>query len=282
MIVALVDVETIVTRLDVDEETKVVPDDVVLIVAVDEAIDELEVDIIDDDMLNVAEVDFADVLVAGADDELIEVEVKLLKVAGAILELATELVVSVKDVIGARAEDELLELEDVIAVRTDGELVEVKLLEVAGAMLELATELVVSVEAVIGARAVDELLKVDEVDAGVTKLEFAPKPVIRDENVDDTVELTALVLVGILKVFKYDEVLTVEAEDRIDELVVETFMLGVAARVIVKSDVVFVARNKTDLEADEVFAKAEVVAIELVMAVPLITELEVTGAIELA
>jgi len=129
----------------------------------------------------------------------------------------------------------------------------------------------------------EELLKLDEVENVVTKLEFALKLVVSDENVDDTVEfVVTLVLVGILEVLKYDGVLPAEVTDMIDEFVAaETFMLGVATAVPVKSEVVFVERNKTELLVDEVLATAEVMIIELVGIVLFIMRLEVAGEIEL-
>lgn len=229
----LADVENVVTGLDVDVVLviKVTPDDVALVVAVGEIIDELEVDSIKDEVLD----------------------------------------------------DTVVRFEDVMAMEIDGELVEVTLLEGTKVMLDLATELVVGVkEVMIGAGADDELLKFNELDTGVTKLELAPELVAMDENLADIVELvTTFVLVGMLEVLRYVEVLPPEAEDRIDELVVETFMLDIATGVLVRSGVVLVARNKAELEVDEVFAAADVVAIELVVRVPFVMELEVTGATEL-
>ena len=147
----------------------------------------------------------------------------------------------------------------------------------------MATVLVVNDDDVTSATLDEELLKLDEVENVVTKLEFALKLVVGDENVDDSVELVViLVPVGILEVLKYDGVLPVEVTDMIDEFVTaETFMLGVATAVLVKSEVVFVEKNKTELEVDEVFAAGEIVAVELVRRVPFIMKLEVTGAIEL-
>jgi len=143
--------------------------------------------------------------------------------------------------------------------------------------------LVVNDDDVTSATLDEELLKLDEVENVVTKLEFALKLVVRDENVDDTVELVViLVLVEILEVLKYEGVLPVEVTDMIDGIVTaETFMLGVATAVLVKSEVVFVEKDKTELEIDEVFAAGEIVAVELVEIVLFVMGLEVAGKIEL-
>jgi len=202
----------------------------------------------------------------GADDEL--VEVKLLEAAGARLEVPTELVASIVDVMGTGANNEL---------------VNVKLLEAVGIKLELATELVVSVKDVIDAGGTeDESLNLEEVNTGATKLEFALEPVANDDDVDDTAKLiTTLVLVGKLEVLKYDAVIATEVADRLDELVaMETFMLVVATTVLVKIELIFEVTDKTLLEVDELFANTEAIAIELVRRVPMIMELEVAGETE--